>query len=122
MNPNTTCLSCNKPLRGRTDKKFCNDYCRNMFHNKEKSARPYIINKVNRILLRNHQILQNLIEAGGIFCTRREYLMEMGFSFRYITHIKKGRGDTVYRFCYAYGYLEGEKGEVLLIGEEELIY
>ena len=30
------CGVCTRPLRGRSDKKFCNDYCRNTFNNRKK--------------------------------------------------------------------------------------
>ena len=29
--PPKLCLTCNKPVKGRTDKKFCDDYCRNNY-------------------------------------------------------------------------------------------
>ena len=28
------CLECGEPLKGRVDKKFCSDYCRNSHNNK----------------------------------------------------------------------------------------
>lgn len=31
-----TCLNCDKTLKGRTDKKFCDDYCRNSYNNQLK--------------------------------------------------------------------------------------
>jgi hypothetical protein len=30
------CLACNKTLRGRADKKFCDDYCRSNYNNLQK--------------------------------------------------------------------------------------
>ena len=30
---NKKCLSCGKLLKGRVDKKFCDDYCRNNYNN-----------------------------------------------------------------------------------------
>ena len=29
-----TCKTCEKPIKGRSDKKYCNDYCRSIHHNK----------------------------------------------------------------------------------------
>ena len=31
------CLACGKPLKGRIDKKFCDDYCRNNYNNQQKA-------------------------------------------------------------------------------------
>jgi hypothetical protein len=28
-----TCLFCEKPVKGRSDKKFCDDYCRAAYNN-----------------------------------------------------------------------------------------
>jgi hypothetical protein len=33
METNKFCLNCNEKLVGRTDKKFCSDYCRTHYHN-----------------------------------------------------------------------------------------
>lgn len=121
-NKHPGCLSCQKPLRGRTDKKFCNDYCRNIFHNRNKTLSSEKILRINRILIKNHQILQYFLIDNGIAYTKKDHLLEMGFSFRYFTHNKKNREGSVFRFCYSLGYLETEKGGVLLVGEEEVIY
>jgi predicted nucleic acid-binding Zn ribbon protein len=32
QNPENTCENCGKPLFGRTDKRFCNDNCRNTYN------------------------------------------------------------------------------------------
>lgn len=123
LNEKATCLTCQKPLRGRTDKKFCNDYCRNFFHNKEKAEKSALAHRINSLLLKNRRILHSICNSkNGLICLSREYLQELGFSFRYFTHIKKGAEGSVYRFCYEYGYLETEKGRVLLVAEEEPIY
>jgi len=34
---NKTCLACGKILKGRVDKKFCDDYCRNNYNNLQKA-------------------------------------------------------------------------------------
>jgi hypothetical protein len=120
LNETTTCLSCQKPLRGRTDKKFCNDYCRNGFHNKEKADKSALALRVNSRLQKNRRILHSICNSkNGLICINKEYLLEQGFSFRYFTHIRKDTRGSVYRYCYEYGYLETEKGKILLIGEEE---
>ena len=32
-----TCVACGKAVKGRSDKKFCDDYCRNVYNNDLKS-------------------------------------------------------------------------------------
>ena len=42
------CLQCDKPLlAGRSDKKFCNDYCRQAYNNKRKEAENREIRNIN---------------------------------------------------------------------------
>ena len=50
------CLSCSKPVKGRTDKKFCDDYCRNSYHNRYPKEvclaiqlRGALMRKINRL-------------------------------------------------------------------------
>jgi hypothetical protein len=41
------CLACDKPLKGRTDKKFCDDYCRNNYNNQLKAAKNNVVRNIN---------------------------------------------------------------------------
>lgn len=110
-------------MRGRADKKFCNDYCRNLFHNREKSIRPHPVNRINRLLLKNRNILESLIiDKEAVICLKKEYLVELGFSFRYVTHVQINNRGSYYRFCYEYGYLENDRGEVLVVSDDQTIY
>jgi hypothetical protein len=47
------CLYCDKPLNGRSDKKFFNDYCRNAFNNQLKSANDPVVRNINNALIKN---------------------------------------------------------------------
>jgi predicted nucleic acid-binding Zn ribbon protein len=47
MEPERLCLTCNKPLKGRTDKKFCDDYCRNNYNNQLKSNTINLVRNIN---------------------------------------------------------------------------
>ena len=113
------CRSCGKPLRGRTDKKFCNDYCRHLHHNKYRGADEKEMKQINRTLKRNRQIIKETINpANEPQKIRREEMLDKGFSFRYFTHEKKCRSGSIYRFCYEYGYLT-LSGETLLLVKED---
>jgi hypothetical protein len=57
---NRTCKYCEKPLRGRIDKKFCDDLCRNYYHNRFKMYDQRRVREVNAILYRNLKILRSL--------------------------------------------------------------
>src|SRR5438094_10357753 len=102
-------LSCAKPVKGRSDKKFCDDYCRNNYNNRLKSDEGPLVRNINNILRRNRRILEALIKPGEETAkSTKSRLLEKGFSFRYFTHTYTNQKGTVYHFCYEYGYLQLE--------------
>jgi predicted nucleic acid-binding Zn ribbon protein len=109
------CLSCGKPLRGRVDKKFCDDYCRTQFNNQLKAEDSALVKKVNAILRHNRRLLEKQIPAGEEMgkCPKQK-LAEAGFNFQYHTHQYTNKKGNVYFFCYEYGYLPLE-GDWLLV-------
>lgn len=112
------CLSCGDPLRGRIDKKFCDDHCRNHFNNQQKTRlthNPHVRN-INNQLLRNRKILETLLPPGKqTIRANRERLQEEGFHFKYITHSQTHKGGKTYYYCYDYGYLALENDLFLLV-------
>jgi len=106
------CTYCDTTIRGRSDKKFCNDSCRNSYHN-EMNKEPFtIVNTINRKLKRNRRILQLLLsEHKDVRELNREDLLNYGFNFRYFTHIFKDKSEKAFHYCYEFGYkiLKGNK-------------
>jgi predicted nucleic acid-binding Zn ribbon protein len=111
------CLDCGTALRGRADKKFCDDQCRNNYNNKLKAEDNSFVKQVNRILARNRTILKTLNPEGKIK-VQRDILAKAGFDFDYFTHHYTTQNANKYIFCYEYGYLPLEKNEVLLVKRE----
>jgi hypothetical protein len=99
------CHSCAKPIKGRTDKKFCDDYCRNTYNNCLNGADNNYIRNINNALRRNRRILEELIRGStNSGKSMREDLFNRGFQFQYFTHVKTNKqGKTAY-FCYDFGY------------------
>jgi predicted nucleic acid-binding Zn ribbon protein len=114
-----SCQVCGKPLVGRSDKKFCSDYCRAHLNNEKKKsdAGEQLIQDINRILRRNRSILKS-IGAMGEFTTRKEYLVLQGFNFSHLTHQLPAPDDGLYNFCYDYGYLLLPEEKVLVINRQ----
>ena len=114
------CLNCNKPLKGRTDKKFCDDYCRNNYNNQLKSNTINLVRNVNNALGKNRRILENLFIAGEEMAkTTRNKLLQKGFQFKYITHTYTNKKGNIYFFCYDIGYLPLESEWYLLVKRKE---
>jgi len=107
------CENCGKVLFGRTDKRFCNDTCRNTF-NREKHLREKVKENENlpeilRIIKRNYQILQSMrhgpLEEGlQVYMPVKELIKE-GFNFKYFTSIYEDE-DGLWRFCFERGWRE----------------
>ncbi len=78
------CLYCGKEVKGRKDKKFCNDGCRNTFHNDLNSPTNEIVNPIFNILKKNRAIILDLLTKNDPFVTK-EQLLQAGFNFQYST-------------------------------------
>ncbi len=98
-----TCLECGDEIRGRSDKKFCSDYCRNAYHNKENKDSSNLIRNINNRLRKNYRILESINRNGKIKTTKAR-LLDNGFDFTHITHLYTTKTGTVYYFVYDQGY------------------
>ncbi|PSK88155.1 hypothetical protein [Taibaiella chishuiensis] len=110
------CQACQKLLRGRLDKKFCDDYCRNTFNNHRNSDQNNLVRNINNALRKNRRLLEMLIPEGeDLKKIRKEHLVMLGFNFKYHTqHVRNQKGQ-VYYFSYEYGFLELEEEWLLVV-------
>lgn len=112
------CLNCEKPLKGRPDKKYCNDGCRNEYFNKQKEIERKEIRKVDLALKKNRRILKELFNRNESESVHENELEEMGFMFRYHTHhhiTTSTREQREYLFCYDYAYCKIREGRYKII-------
>ena len=112
------CLDCNEELKGRSDKKFCDDLCRSNFNNRQQTENSMYMRQVNNILKRNRRIMEELNPEGKTRTSRKK-LLAKGFSFEYFTNIYQTQTGKSYYFCYESGYLQLERDEVLLVRRED---
>ena len=112
------CDYCGEPVRGRSDKRFCNVECRNGFHNHHASIDDAFMRKVNKVLRRNRRILAELSPDGKNYATRTR-LEDLGFSFKYFTHLSPSREGQQYTWVYEYGYLEIRRNYFMLVHRPE---
>jgi hypothetical protein len=100
------CIYCDKPIKGRTDKKFCNDYCRNSYNNQLKATTSNLVRNINNALSKNRRILEKMIPPGEEMAkVGREKMQQLGYQFRFMTHVYTNKKGSVYYYCYEYGYL-----------------
>ena len=116
----TTCLLCEKPLKGRSDKKFCDDYCRAAYNNELKSASNNYIRNVNNALGKNRRILESLLpEREQTAKANQDKLLQLGFQFKYHTHQYTTKNGNNYFYVYEYGYLPLENNWFLIVKRNE---
>jgi hypothetical protein len=108
------CVNCSLPLAGRTDKKFCDDFCRSTYHSRFSSADTAYVKQINLRLKRNRKILMALNPEGKVKVNRK-LMLDRGFDFQCFTGIYKTEKNTCYYFCYEMGYLLLEHDYVLLV-------
>lgn len=114
------CLFCEKPVKGRSDKKFCDDYCRAAYNNELKSAANNYIRNVNNALGKNRRILESFLsETESTTKANRDKLIEKGFQFKYHTNILTAKNGNTYFYCYEYGYLPLENNWYLIVKKNE---
>ena len=113
------CLDCGTAIRGRSDKKFCDDQCRSSYNNRLLSETNSVVKQINSILKKNRQLLEKHNPEGKTR-VRQSTLRQQGFNFNYHTHVYETQKGSTYRFCYEYGYLMLEHDMVLLVKREEI--
>src|SRR5689334_15205385 len=118
---NRLCLECNKPLKGRIDKKFCNDYCRNIYNNKVKLEESTYVRQINQVLKRNRRILEEMLGKDGMSRQSKSNFINKGFHFKYHTHQYINKKGNIYYFCYEYGFLPLEGDWYLIVRKKDVI-
>ena len=111
------CLECGERIQGRSDKKFCTDYCRNAHNNKVNKDSKNLIRNTNNRLRKNYKILTELNSKGKTKVVRNT-LNGHNFDFSLFTSIYKTKTGNVYYYVYDQGYLELDNDYFLLIKRE----
>ncbi len=112
------CLECGKKITGRSDKKFCNDACRNAFNNKQNKDSSNLMRNINNKLRKNYRILSEQNFTDGKAKNTREKLTLEGFDFDYFTNFKVYKNGAEYRFIYDIGYKLLEENWILIVKNE----
>lgn len=92
-----TCVMCQGPLIGRSDKVFCDIKCKNAYHIEARKTKRTAASRTNAILAKNYIILAGLMADGSQRAViSRLALADIGFNFQYITEVNHDNG--VFRF------------------------
>lgn len=113
-----TCRYCKKNLRGRADKKFCDDSCRTMYHN-QGYTQPLHVREINYILMRNRKIILELLGNNKMIRYSRESLLHYGFTPWHFTEARARPGGSIIHYCYETGFMEIGNNSFLLFTSDQ---
>lgn len=113
------CLHCNQVITGRSDKLYCDVYCKSAYQHKKNRTKENqtFFKQVDLQLKTNRRILKHL-NVEGFSTVRKKVLLEKGFNPNFFTHFWKNSKGDVYLFCYDYGFLSmksSNKDKYLLV-------
>ncbi|OYU84587.1 MAG: hypothetical protein CFE24_05995 [Flavobacterium sp. BFFFF2] len=107
------CVECGTTLRGREDKKFCDDHCRSTYNNRLNRSAYQNARSIDRKLKRNYRILQNLgVPSAEIECDK---LRELGFEFQIFTSIGTNFDGVELRHVYDLKYQFVSESSILFL-------
>lgn len=111
---NRCCEHCGKNIAGRTDKKFCNDYCRNTHNNKLPGGHIQQTRPIVAILIKNRKILLNLLQKTKGEVIDKKMLAVLGFDERYCTEHKQYNNEDYY-FSFDIGFRKQADGQLAIL-------
>lgn len=97
------CLFCHDRIHGRTDKKFCNDYCRSAFNNQHTITKLPHIRSITHILVKNRKVLEKWANKKRNPVKLQDVLSD-GLNLTYCTQTVLQPVGNPHYFCYDYGY------------------
>jgi hypothetical protein len=108
------CLNCGQPLdpgKGRVDRLYCDERCKNAFHNARSIEENGELNRIELVLKKNRRVLKKMFARKDKDQISKERLLKEGFDFVFYTHhvTSKIIGNS-FTFCFDYGYREVEPG------------
>lgn len=99
-----TCQYCHHEVKGRSDKKFCNESCRNAFYNEGNKQQNNLMRNITNILRKNRRIIRDLLGDNSLANVHKDDLLNNGFRKEYHTHVLVSKqGNRIY-CCFEYGF------------------
>lgn len=113
------CLECHALLHGRTDKRFCDDGCRNAYNNRLNSQQNNYVRRITNLLKKNRRILEQQLGKEKMKKVPTSKLIDAGFVKEYHTHTLQTTKGHTYYFCFEYGYLPLEQEMNLIVKNKD---
>lgn len=94
------CRECGEAFRGRSDKRFCSDACRNAYHNTRNRETSGVFRRVHIRLKQNYRILQARLGGQACRLIKKQELLSEGFDPDLITGITRSSGGAASYHLY----------------------
>lgn len=114
------CLDCGDVIKGRSDKKFCSDQCRNSYNNRLNRDSNNFVRNVHGLLRKNRRILADLYSKERKR-VHKDALFALGFNFNFFTHVIETADGLKYHYCFEYGFRETADDFIELIQNSKYI-
>jgi hypothetical protein len=110
------CKICNNLVKGRSDKKYCSQRCKNYYHINLRKVTAIAVKDIDIILHRNRSILlevlgKNLLQKK----VPRMLLEKKKFNFKYNTHWHMNSKNKTFFWVYDFGWMSFSDDEILLV-------
>lgn len=101
QNIQTWCRWCEKPLKGRSDKRYCNIHCKNEWHQwiRKHGMKGPIIAIINA----NCRVIQSFLDH-GIKAVTYDELIQAGLRPEYHTSDWTSPQNVHFKFCFHFGW------------------
>lgn len=109
------CLHCQHALAGRTDKKFCDDYCRNTYNNKRYREEFAAKREIQSALNHNYKVLREICVTNTVAESSLSDLHSRGYQMPFFTNLSLTGQGEVLRQCFDMGILTKENGKLFVI-------
>ncbi len=113
-----SCHQCGEAFYGRSDKKFCDEYCRNLHNNKLNSDITNYMRNINNALRKNRRTLEAFYLNNSKRIRWQQLALE-GFDFSVHTHFQPSKRGGQWLYCYEFGYIYC-KPDIILIKKRKL--
>ena len=98
------CLECGAAFKGRSDKRYCSDFCRNSWHNRRNRDCNNLVRLGNNRLRRNYRILSELLGKKESARVATAELWNKGFDFNWYTRVSRTKTGPPCYIVYTLGY------------------
>lgn len=114
------CKMCKSKIVGRTDKKFCNVKCKNIYHTKLRIANNKEVIQIDKILHRNRAILLEIMGKKRLKIEIERVLLDnKNFNYNYHTHTYVNNQNKTYYYIYDFAWMEFSNSQILLIRKKK---